>query len=458
MSSPNPAERRRRIAGSAAFRLTLRFTVIFVATLLLLGIATGLLARRTVEADIRSDVEDALEEVTRAFERAGAAGAAEAIDRLERGEEGDGLVLGHVSADGRLLAGLLDPPKPVDGWSVFLPSGTDEDEALWVRAEKMADGSRLAVAASSEGYHDVVELLRAGAVWTVVIALPLALVSGAGLSLAVMRRLAPIAGTAAAVGKGDLSRRAPLSGRGDEFDRLAADLNAMLDRIEALHVNLRNVTIGIAHELRTPLSRARTRLTDLAGRSGGDVEQEAVAVVAEIDALLMTFDSLLKIGQIEADATRRGLGTVALSDLVAELGETYEPVVEESGRSLAVGIAPGIAIRGDRQLLAQMVSNLIENAIEHTPPGTRIRLALERTADGPLLVVEDDGPGIPPAEAERVFDRFHRLEQERVTAGNGLGLSLVRSICGLHGFEVRLGETGAGARFEVAMQRPEVSD
>ena len=450
MSSLNLSERRKQVAASAAFRLTLRFTVIFVTTLLVLGLAAGLLARWIVEADIRGDVEEGLEDLTAAYERAGAAGVEEAIARLEE-EEGGELQLGHLSDAGQLLAGRLSPPGLAEGWSEFLPPGVDDDESLWMLASQLPDDSWVAVAASSELYHDVVELMGAGAVWSIVIAVPLALLSGAGLSLAVMRRLAPIVEAAAGVGKGDLSRRAPLIGRGDEFDRLAGDLNAMLDRIEALHRNLRNVTVGIAHELRTPLSRARGRLTDLAAREGGAVEQETTAVVAEIDELLATFDALLKIGQIDADATRRGFESLEFSDLVEAVGEIYEPVAAESGRLLTIGVARNISLRGDRQLLTQMVSNLIENAIEHTPQGTRIRLALERTDDGPLLIVEDDGPGIPSTEAERVFDRFHRLEQDRKTPGNGLGLSLVRSICGLHGFTARLGNAAQGARFEIAL-------
>lgn len=439
-----PTEQHRQITRSAAFRLTLRFAAIFVVVSLVLGLTAGLAARWAVKADIRSDIEDELARVAQALD-AGAGQAALTAD--------EGLIVGHFAPDGRLLRGELALPEPREGWSEFLPPGIDDDEVYWVKAARLSDGSLAAVAASSEPYHDIVELMNAGAAWAVIIALPLALISGAALSLAVMRRLAPIAATAEAVRGGALSRRAPVTGRGDEFDRLADGLNAMLDRIESLHHNLRNVTVGIAHELRTPLARARNRLNVMKGDAAGHpvAEPQIDAVTAEIDRLLVTFDALLRIGQIEADAERRGFETVDFSALVDSLAEVYEPVAAEQGKRLAARIAAGVSLSGNRALLTQMVSNLVENAIEHTPPRTSIRLALEQAGPAPLLVVEDDGPGIPAEESERVFDRFHRLEQGRKTPGNGLGLSLVRSICSLHGFTVRLAPTPHGARFEVAL-------
>jgi len=159
----------------------------------------------------------------------------------------------------------------------------------------------------------------------------------------------------------------------------------------------------------------------------------------------------LKIGQIEANAQRQGFETVPMSDLVAELAEIYEPVAAENGKQLEARIAPDVELRGDRALLAQMISNLLENAIEHTPAGTHISVELDAAEDGRRLVVADDGPGIPPAEGARIFERFYRLDRGRSKPGNGLGLSLVKSICGLHGFAVRLAPGTGGARFEISM-------
>lgn len=453
MSSLRLSEVRQDIIGSAAFRLTLRFAGIFVACLLVLDLGLGLTARWVVEREAKAQVEEELGALRTAFDKAGAAGLARLIGEHAEDAEDAGIVLGYQTADGALLAGGLAIPEPEIDWSVFTPEGTDADEALWVKSARLPDGNWISAATDSETYHDIGELMLAGALWTIAIALPLALLSGALLSRAVLRRLARIAGTVEGVREGELSRRAPLAGTGDEFDRLAGNINAMLDTIESLTRNLRNVSVGIAHELRTPLARIRNRLVEMKqggidpGRSGPAID----GAVAEIDAALTTFDALLKIGEIEANAQRKGFETVRFSDLVADLAEVYEPVAMEQGKQLSARVTPDVELRGNRALLVQMISNLLENAIEHTPAGTSITVELDASAEGRTLIVQDDGPGIPPAESERIFDRFYRLDQSPAKSGNGLGLSLVRSICGLHSFTVRLNPNVSGARFEISM-------
>ncbi len=453
MSSLRLSEIQHDIMGTAAFRLTLRFAGIFVACLMVLDLGFGLTARWVVEHEAKSQVEESLGGLRREFDQDGATGLARLIEELS-GEADEGeITLGHQTADGVLLAGALVIPKPGFGWAVFTPEGIDEDEALWVKSARLPDGTWVSAAASSEIYHDIGELMLAGALWTVAIALPLALLSGALLSRAVLRRLARIAETVEGVREGELSRRAPLAGTQDEFDRLAGNINAMLDTIESLTRNLRNVSVGIAHELRTPLARIRNRLVELqeggieSGQSGPAID----GALAEIDAALTTFDALLKIGQIEANAQRKGFETVRFSDLVAELAEVYEPVAMEQGKQLGARVAPDVELRGNRALLVQMISNLLENAIEHTPVGTTITVELSASGESRTLIVQDDGPGIPPTESERIFDRFYRLDRSLAKSGTGLGLSLVRSICGLHSFTVRLSPNASGARFEISM-------
>jgi signal transduction histidine kinase len=356
------------------------------------------------------------------------------------------------TAEGVLLSGDLALPNPGIGWTVFVPDGYDVDEARWVKSVWLPDGSWLSAATTTETYHDVTELMLAGAAWTVAIGLPLALLSGALLSRWVLHRLAPIAATAGQVGRGDLGRRAPLAGTGDEFDRLAGDINAMLDTIESLTRNLRNVSVGIAHELRTPLTRIRNRLVEQSADGGAPTREAIDGALAELDAALGTFNALLQIGQIEANAQRTGFEAVDFSQLVASLAEVYQPVAAEQGKQLSTQVAPEVQVRGNRELLAQMISNLLENAIEHTPGGTSISMELNADQDRPRLVVADNGPGIPAEEGQRIFERFYRLDRSRAQPGNGLGLSLVKSICSLHGFSVRLRPGGSpGARFEVSI-------
>ena len=381
----------RGITRSAAFRLTLRFAATFVICLLLADVVVGLTARWAVRRQAIAAVEETLGSLQAAAANGGIVAVSEAVRARGNGDDEDGLAVGLQDASGSPLAGNLTLPAPRPGWSQFVPPGADLDEDLWVKSARLSDGSWLSVGASTERYHDIAEDMAAAALWTVATALPLALICGALLSRAVLGRLAQIATTAEAVREGSLSRRAPVSGRGDEFDRLAEDLNAMLDTIEALTRNLRNVTVGIAHELRGPLARIRNRLEEVRQARPGADGAAIDASVAEIDTTLATFDALLRIGEIEAKARLKDFQLIDFSALVAELAEVYAPVAAEQGKLVDARVAAGVELRGDRSLLMQMISNLLENAIEHTPHGTHITVEL---ADQ-KLIVQDDGLGIP---------------------------------------------------------------
>ena len=248
---------------------------------------------------------------------------------------------------------------------------------------------------------------------------------------------------------GDLDRRLPTttgdrSRSGDEFDRLATNLNIMLDRIEVLVKGLRQVSTDIAHDLRTPLGRLR-RTLELARDSALVDPKSAVApvidqAIEEADALLATFGALLRIAQIEAGASRRGFGPVDLSAVLEAVLEVYAPAAEEKSQNLTRRIPAGIVVLGDRALLTQMLANLVENAIRHSPSDAHIDVAL-RAADnreGPEVAIKDDGPGIPEAERDKVFRRFYRLDASRSAPGNGLGLALVAAAADLHGATIRL--------------------
>jgi signal transduction histidine kinase len=430
--------------------LTIRFAAVFVVCLLLADLSIGLGVRWIVRERTIAALDETLQATHTAYATGGARELSATLGRLADDDEDGEVMLGHQDGAGNLLAGSLVRAAPSPGLEDFVPPGNDLDEGMWVRSLSLPDGGWLNAAVSQERYHDVAELMLAGAVWTVAIALPLALLSGALLSRAILGRLAEIAATAESVRGGTLSQRVPVSPKGDEFDRLSVALNGMLGTIEALTRNLRNVSVGIAHELRGPLTRVRNRLVSIDAQDPAVVEPAIESSLAEIDATLVTFDALLKIGQIEARPPGRGLGAVDLSKLLAELAEIYRPVAADRCKRLDARIAPNVVLEGDRPLLTQMISNLLENAIEHTPDGTRIMVELSASGGAHQLVVQDDGPGIPPNETERVFDRFYRLERHS-GHGSGLGLSLVRSICSLHGFTVRLDPTASGARFEIMM-------
>jgi len=247
---------------------------------------------------------------------------------------------------------------------------------------------------------------------------------------------------------GDLSRRIPLTKAGDELDALAQDLNHMLDRNERLMRGMRDVTDSIAHDLRTPLNRLRSRLESLMTRldpesmEGSEIE----AAVGDTDRLIATFNALLLIAEAEAGAVREAVERVDPPHIIESVAELYEPLAEE--KNVALAIAPGrtASIRGNVRLISQALANLVDNAIKYTPSGGSITIAAEDRPAGVALSVADTGPGIPEAERGHVLERFVRLEESRNSPGTGLGLSLVAAVARMHEAKLELSDNRPGLR------------
>src|SRR5689334_8242392 len=332
----------------------------------------------------------------------------------------------------------------------------DREHLLRGRAQRLADGALLYVGYDAYPGAQVTEVIVRGflvcLVSTVAVGVVLSLLTG----LLVLRRVEAIGAASREIMAGDLRCRIPVGARGDEFDRLAGQLNAMLDRIADLVEDVRQVTNDVAHDLRTPLARLRQRLETARRKATtvGEYEAAVDGAIAETDAVLATFTALLRLAQIEAGTRRAGFAPVDLSCLLAGLAETYIPVAEDRGQSLRAAVEPGVPVTGDKELLAQMLANLIENALTHTPPGSRVEVALSRGAGGPVATVADDGPGIPGAMRERVLRRFVRLEPSRSTPGSGLGLASVAAIARLHGIGLELADNGPGLRVTLRFAPP----
>jgi signal transduction histidine kinase len=259
-------------------------------------------------------------------------------------------------------------------------------------------------------------------------------------------RIEAINATSQAIMQSGLGRRIPLRGTRDEWDDLAANLNSMLDRIQALMAELRQFTDNVAHDLRTPLTRMRGRLEQAAVRETGgiDAEELVAETLADLDAVLGMFSSLVRISQIEASERTAGFGEIDLTGVTREVAELFEAAAEATGGQVEMVLEQSIQVTGDRDLLFDALSNLLDNAIKHGREGGRIRIAVGEGERGPFVAVADDGPGIPAEERARVFNRFYRLERSRCTPGNGLGLSLVAAVAHLHGAEIELADCAPG--------------
>jgi signal transduction histidine kinase len=290
-----------------------------------------------------------------------------------------------------------------------------------------------------------------------VVALLLAVAGGAWVSRSFLRRTDAMAKACRDIMNGDLSLRIPVRGAGDELDRLAEAINDMLSRIGALMENLSQVSNDIAHDLRTPVTHLRHRLerAQADSKSVDDHRAALEAAILKADEILGLFAALLRISQIEGGARRAAFATLDLGALLTQMRDVFEAVAEEAGHRLELTRVEALAIRGDHQLLVQLFSNLIENAIVHTPQGTHIRLSLAREHDRAVVRVSDDGPGVPQEEHERLFRRLYRREASRSQPGYGLGLALAAAVAELHGADISIvGDAKPGLVVQISFPLP----
>ena len=361
-----------------------------------------------------------------------------------------------VGPDRRPLAGNLDswPDEPTlgEGWINFVyrrpVGGVNVTRQARARHLLLPGGFQLLVGRDIEDRLQFGRQIRETMAWALALAAALGLGGGILMSRNLLRRIEAVNTAARGIMAGDLSRRVSLGRSGDEIDQLAANVNAMLDQIERLLEGMRQVTDNIAHDLRGPLHRMRTRLeVTLAEPADAPSYRAAVEdTVAEVASLLATFNALLSIAELEAGATGATLAPLDLGRLIGDVAELYAPLAEEQGLGFAVEAPDGLRVRGERHLLSQALSNLVDNAIKYTPSGGDVRVTA-MAADGIIqIVVADTGPGVPETERDRVQDRFVRLEASRKRPGSGLGLSLVRAVARVHRGKLRLEDNAPGLR------------
>ncbi|HEX3574498.1 MAG TPA: HAMP domain-containing sensor histidine kinase [Rhodopila sp.] len=273
------------------------------------------------------------------------------------------------------------------------------------------------------------------------------------------RTLANISATSVAIAGGDFAQRVRLTGRGDEFDQIAEVTNDMLDRIGRLMDGVRQVSNAIAHDLRTPITRARTRLEDAAlhAESADDLRAAIERATLDLDGIVAVFQALLRIAEIEAGSRRSSFARLDLVPLLDEVVDLYGAVAEDRGIVLQLKAPKAVPAYGDRAMLQQAIANLVDNAVKFSPDGGTVRLIASVSAMI-LVAIEDQGPGIAMADREKATDRFYRGETARSTPGSGLGLSLVLAVAQLHGGNLRLEDNRPGLRAILALPLPDVAD
>jgi signal transduction histidine kinase len=453
-----------RLLRVASFRFAALYVAVFAGSALMLGVTVFLAAGSALQQQMTARIEAEAAFLREEFQ---ADGLAHLIDVVrERGQGASALDYLVEDQAGVHLAGEM--PARADlkpGWATIDVPQASEDgnrpERVRALVSDLGGGVRFAVGSDLRQIGDLKKAIATAFVSTVGLAGVLGIIGGALLSRAFLRRVDTIARTAEAIIGGDLGRRVPMRGTGDDLDRLAGTLNRMLDRIAVLMDSLRQVSTDVAHDLRTPLSRLYQRLEDARAhaRSMADYEASVDSALGEAQGLLETFSALLRIAQVEGASPRAGFIDVNLTAVTETVSDAYRLDAEEADHQLIATIAEGVVVSGDQELLTQALSNLVENALRHTPPGTRIGIRLEGSPKGgALLLVEDDGPAVTEADLPRLTDRFYRGERSRTTPGNGLGLSLVSAVADLHGAKLSLMAMKPGLRvsltFPLAKRRP----
>jgi signal transduction histidine kinase len=470
-----------KLIRTTAFRLTLAYLFLFA---LFAASLLGYFAwntRRLITEQITTTVNAETGEITEIFARRGLRGLVFTIgNRALR--PGANLYL-VTTPTGQAIGGNVGSLAPgvmaTSGWSETAYRRLDEqdtaDHRALVHVTELSNGFRLLIGRDLEERRRLFGIVAKAAQWSLLVVVVLGLGGGIFVARRVLRRIDAMTGTTQRIMAGDLSGRLPVGRSGDELDRLAENLNAMLERIETLMMGLKEVSDNIAHDLKTPLTRLRNRAEEALARSGSEAEYRSALerTIEESDSLIRTFNALLMIARAESGQARGNMTDFDAAEVASGIHELYEPLAEDSGVILRVKTGPA-PLHGNRELISQALANLVENAIKYGKPVPSAQplgadavaradakenlkeILIEARRDGGqvLLSVTDHGPGIAEADRKHAVERFVRLETSRTQPGSGLGLSLASAVATLHGGELRLEDVHPGLSATLAIPTP----
>jgi signal transduction histidine kinase len=454
-----------KLIRTTAFRLTLVYLLLFA---LFAASLLGYFAwntRRLITEQITTTVNAETSEISEIYERRGLSGLARTMENRAL-RPGANLYL-VTTPTGQAIAGNVASLAPgvmaTEGWSETLYRRFDDQDSIdhraLVRVTELANGFRLLIGRDLEERRRLFGIVAKAAQWSILVVVVLGIGGGIFVARRVLQRIDAMTGTTQRIMAGDLSGRLPVGRSGDELDRLASNLNAMLERIEALMTGLKEVSDNIAHDLKTPLTRLRNRAEEALASSGSEAEYRAALerTIEESDGLIRTFNALLMIARAESGQARDNMDDFDASEVANGIHELYEPLAEDGGMTLKVrtSFAP---LHGNRELISQALANLVENAIKYGKPvsaaqslsagavnaSREIVIDARREGSEVLLSVTDHGPGIPEGDRKHAVERFVRLDASRSQPGSGLGLSLAAAVATLHDGQLRLADAHPG--------------
>ncbi len=462
-----------KLFRTTAFRLTLVYLVVFALFAAFLLGYFAFNTRRLINEQIVTIVDNELQLLQVQYNQAGIRRLVGIIDVRSR-RPGSSLYL-VTTPMGEGLAGNVGSLEPgvleSEGWVETAYRRLEEPESAehnaLVRVSRLPGGIRILVGRDLEERERLFHIVALAGRWSVAIVIVLGVIGGVFVSRRVLKRVDAMTGTAQTIMAGDLSGRLSVIGSGDEFDRLALNLNGMLERIESLMRGLKEVTDNVAHDLKTPLTRLRNRCEAALRTASSEAEFRRVLedTIEESEGLIRTFDALLMIARAESGEVREGMAEFDIAEVARDVSELYEPLAEDKGLKLEVDAKQHAAVKGNRELVSQALANLVDNAIKYAAPSekapsatingaqTGILVTADAEQDRIVLTVSDHGPGIPQADRSRVVDRFVRLERSRSLPGSGLGLSLVSAVARLHGGELKLEDNAPGLRARISLPR-----